>query len=215
MKALEVLACLLAPPRCPVCDGVLLPGTQCTACAPALDRLAYADCRPPCTIPGLAGLCSGWKYDGGIQDGILRMKFSQRPDQAENFISLLLSRPGMCTFVREFDIIVPVPSTKSERRQRGYDLPQLLGRALSRRTGVPSMPRLKKVRDTRRQVQLGGMERRQNLKDAFEACGPVQGYRILVVDDVTTTGSTLQECAAALHRAGAAEVWGITIAATN
>lgn len=215
MKALEVLASLLAPPRCPVCDEVLLPGTQCAACAPALDRLAYADCRPPCTVPGLSGLRSGWRYDGGIQEGILRMKFASRPDQAENFILLLLSRPGMCTFVREFDIIIPVPSTKSERRARGYDLPQLLGRALSRRTGVPAASHLQKVRDTRRQVELGGAERRRNLNGAFAAAGPVRGCRVLLVDDVTTTGSTLRECAAALRRAGAADVWGITIAATN
>jgi len=215
MKALEVLAGLLAPPRCPVCDEVLLPGTQCTACAQALDRLAYADCRPPCAVPGLSGLRSGWKYDGGIQEGILRMKFGSRPDQAENFILLLLSRPGMCTFVREFDIIVPVPSTGRERRARGYDLPRLMGRVLSRRTGVPSASRLQKVRDTRRQVELGGAERRQNLRGAFAAAGPVRGCRVLLVDDVTTTGSTLRECAAALRSAGAADVWGITIAATN
>ncbi len=215
MRALQHLASLLAPPRCPVCDEVLLPGTQCSACMFALHRLAYANCCPPCSISGLSGLRSGWKYDGEIQKGILRMKFASRPDQAENFILLLLAQPGMCTFVQGFDIIIPVPSTKKECRARGYDLPALLGKALSRQTGVPNAAYLKKVRETRRQVELGGAERRRNLCGAFAAAGPVQGRRVLLVDDVTTTGSTLRECAAALRGAGAADVWGITIAAAN
>ena len=96
------------------------------------------------------------------------------------------------------------------------DLPKV-ARALGRELGLPVMQALCKIRETPRQMALSGGERRKNLKNAFSARpdAPLEGKRILLVDDVLTTGSTLNECAKALRAAGAAECRGVCAAATR
>ena len=115
------------------------------------------------------------------------------------------------------DVLVPVPSGRGERRSRGYDVPLMLARALGRELGLPVMQALGKIRETPRQMALSGGERRKNLQNAFSARpdAPLEGKRILLVDDVLTTGSTLNECAKALRAAGAAECRGVCAAATR
>ena len=117
----------------------------------------------------------------------------------------------------DVDALVPVPSGRGERRSRGYDVPLMLARALGRELGLPVMQALCKIRETPRQMALSGGERRKNLKNAFSARPDalLEGKRILLVDDVLTTGSTLNECAKALRAAGAAECRGVCAAATR
>lgn len=112
------------------------------------------------------------------------------------------------------DAIVPVPLSPSRGRLRGYNQSALLARPLSLATGIPYRPGiLKRVRETASQVGLTQKERIQNVRGAFHARPElVDGKHILVVDDITTTGATLQNCAAALLTAGAASVYGITLA---
>ncbi|MEO8439173.1 MAG: ComF family protein [Spartobacteria bacterium] len=115
---------------------------------------------------------------------------------------------------RRFDIIVPVPLHPTRQRERGFNQAALLGEALQRRSGFPLRDLLQRTRYTTTQTQFDRSERMENLKDAFRLRhgSNVQGLRMLLVDDVLTTGSTLSECASVLRRGGALSVHAATAA---
>lgn len=208
------LAAALSPPRCPVCGRVLQKRTPCPDCAGRLRRLELANC--PQTAGVDATVC-GWRYDKEVKRGIRRMKFAHRPADAENWALQLLCNEKAYTFAKEFDIIVPVPSAKGEKQSRGYDVPRLLACAVGECAGaaVAAPGVLVKRRETRRQVELNGEERRKNLVGAFCVQKPeeIEGRRVLLVDDVTTTGATLLECARALREAKPKKLGALTLAA--
>jgi ComF family protein len=110
-------------------------------------------------------------------------------------------------------VIVPVPLHTDRQRERGYNQSALLAQGLGWRWGVPVVEEaLLRTRSTRAQVGLSGEERRENVRGAF--AGPttaLRDQRVLLVDDVCTTGATLEECAHALREAGAATVWALTL----
>jgi ComF family protein len=113
------------------------------------------------------------------------------------------------------DCLVPVPLHPTRLRQRGYNQAALLAAELARTQGLPVVgDALVRTRSTRPQVELSAPQRRSNLRDAFECTTPtaVRGARVLLVDDVTTTGATLRACADALAAAGAARVMGVVVA---
>jgi ComF family protein len=115
-----------------------------------------------------------------------------------------------------FDALTPVPLHWRRQWQRGFNQSEVLARALSRRTGIPIIAALRRVRSTAAQAGLSNSGRRRNVTAAFasraSAGGMLAGKRILLIDDVMTTGSTATACALALKRAGAARVALLTVA---
>ena len=110
-------------------------------------------------------------------------------------------------------LIVPVPLHSKREAERGYNQSALLARALARAVGVAVAPaELVRTVRTRPQVGLTAEERKLNIAGAFRCTGDVTGQRIVLVDDVCTTGATLEACGQALRDAGAAGVWGLTLA---
>ena len=110
-------------------------------------------------------------------------------------------------------LLVPVPLHIERQRERGYNQSVLLAQALSRRLGYAvNTTALVRERHTKPQVGLNEGERRQNLLGAFRCAQRLDGARVLLIDDVCTTGSTMVECAAALRDAGAETIWGLTLA---
>jgi ComF family protein len=111
------------------------------------------------------------------------------------------------------DVIVPVPLHASRLAERGYNQSALLAHVLGQGVGVAVRPELLvRQRATQPQVGLTAQERRQNVGGAFACRGQVAGQRVVLVDDVCTTGATLEVCASALKEGGAAVVWGFTLA---
>ncbi len=110
------------------------------------------------------------------------------------------------------ELVVPVPMHRKRLRQRGYNQSELLAVEMAKELELPWANGLVRVRDTVQQARLEGDERRKNLKDAFRAEEIVSGKRILLVDDVYTTGETARECARALRQGGAATVSFISYA---
>lgn len=106
---------------------------------------------------------------------------------------------------RVYDCIVPVPISRERQRERGYNQSALLAEALAAETGIPCRALLAKTEDNRTQHRLTAKEREQNVRGVYraEAC---RGLRILLVDDIVTTGATARECARVLYRAGAENV---------
>ena len=114
------------------------------------------------------------------------------------------------------DRIMPVPLHPARERERGYNQSGLLARRLSKRVGVPvAESGLQRIPATAVQMELDAAQRRLNVAGAFACVGPaVRQKRVAVIDDVCTTGATLDACAAALLQAGAASVFGLTLART-
>jgi ComF family protein len=114
----------------------------------------------------------------------------------------------------QFDFIVPMPLHWRKRMQRGFNQSALLASELSRRTNVPALAVLKRVKRTEAQAGLTGAQRRKNVAGAFAVRRPekIEGKHLLLVDDVLTTGATAGVCAAALKRKGAGRVTLLTVA---
>jgi competence protein ComFC len=112
-----------------------------------------------------------------------------------------------------FDAVVPVPLHSSRLRRRGFNQAELLARGVAKKLNAPVSDTLQVVRRTRDQVDLSASERRENVAGAFSARGRVRG-RILLVDDVFTTGATMNSCAEALMRAGAEQVFALSLCRT-
>lgn len=112
-----------------------------------------------------------------------------------------------------FDAVVPVPLHRTRLARRGFNQAELMAGGVAGRIEAPVLDKLKVVRRTRDQVELSAHERRANVAGAYAARGPVIG-KVLLVDDVFTTGATLSECAGVLRKAGAGEVPALTLCRT-
>lgn len=216
---------LLFPARCPFCDAVLGFSGPCADCAETLHTATRAPGTP---VPAeghemqwMDAVYAPYFYESVVQQAILRMKFHGRPDLARPLAGRMAETLRAAGLSLHAEVLVPVPSGHGELRSRGYDVPLNLARLLGRELRLPVAQALYKTRETTRQATLSGEERRRNLHGVFavrgEASGgvPVAGRHILLVDDVYTTGTTLNECAAALKAAGAASCIGICIAAVR
>lgn len=189
----------LLPPLCVRCGMQIDDGLPCKACLQ----------HPlPSALNGLRAMAH---YDGDLRDAIHALKYEHVTALAEPLGEML------CTYLASqllpFDLIVPVPLHPERRADRGYNQAELLARVISRESKVSlNTAALVRKLNTTPQVGLNQNQRRQNVRDAFHCTQRLDGLRLLVVDDVCTTGSTLSECAEALHAAGAASIWGLTLA---
>ncbi len=112
------------------------------------------------------------------------------------------------------DVVVPVPLHRSSERERGYNQSELMARVVAADADLPFGRRLlRRVRKTAPQIAMAAYEdRRRNIEGAFECRDDLDGQRVLLIDDVVTTGSTMSACAEALKAAGARSVWGLALA---
>ncbi|MGB9082149.1 MAG: ComF family protein [Desulfuromonadaceae bacterium] len=228
---------VLLPPICHICHSFIpdaVPPHICPDCRERLPRVASPLC-PICGIPFVGagddhrcGAClahpprfdtarAHFLYEGAIRDLIHSFKYNQRTHL--RYPLALLALEGVDGFLADQapQLIVPVPLHRSRLRQRGFNQAVLLGRVLSRQLSLAMLPdTLVRTRPTEPQVDLSAAERRLNVKGAFSVPRPdrVEGKRILLLDDVMTTGSTMNECAKELKKAGAGMVIAVTIART-
>lgn len=153
-------------------------------------------------------------YDGEVKRMIHKLKFGKKKYIAQTLGALMADKyleSGMNS-----EIIVFVPMTESELKKRGFNQAELLAMEVGRRLDIPVLPALVKIKDTSQQKELKGKDRASNLEGAF-AClfEQVKGRKILLVDDVFTTGATANECANTLLKAKAREVCVLTAAVTK
>ena len=221
MRLLEPLADLLYPPACWACgapiprqDQGLCPecpwiplGEACARCAePRGPHAAGADC-PACRGRLLAfrHVAAAGRYEKGLKQALLRAKFGGQ-EAAWAWLGLKLAETVAAeTWAEGIRAVVPVPSSRRARWERGFNPAELLARPVASRLGVPLRRWLARSGSARPQVGLGRAERLANVAGAFAARGK-PGGPVLLVDDVMTTGATMDACAAALKAAGAASV---------
>ena len=168
---------------------------------------------PICQIhpPPWNGLRSWAFYGGVIRHAINRLKY-----QGDMALGEVLAEPLFCILEDagwDMDLIVPVPLGVEWIKERGYNQASLLGLPISLRYGIPFAPKaIKKIKETPHQVDLSAEARKHNLSGAFLAdVSVVDSKNILVVDDVTTTGATMEACSLALQAAGAKCIYGLTL----
>ena len=212
MKLLDDLLDLLFPPKCPFCQSILETPADpvCPACQKSLPWLiGRAGERK---VDFTRGCCSPMAYRGTVRKSIHRYKFSGVRAYARPFGVLMAQcvqdRPEIAP-----ELITWAPLSRKRRRERGYDQGELLARAMAKRLGLPAVPTLVKARHTQPQSGLEEAgQRRANVLGVYRAPDAAAGLRVLLADDVVTSGATLSECARTLLEAGAAEVWCVTLA---
>ena len=209
---MNILLDLIFPPKCPFCGRVLEPGEEgmCVLCGDKLPRMEKAG-KP---VDFCEECLSALWYRDGVRNAVHRYKFRGGRIHGRLF-GLLMARMLAERGVAEPDVIAWVPLSRRHLRRRGYDQAEVLARRVGELTGLPVAPLLVKVRETRTQSRLKEAEaRRANVLGAYGILpsAEVEGKRILLVDDVCTSGATLSECAACLLMAGAASVTALTFA---
>ena len=204
---------LFFPPKCPFCGKVQDAVGICTNCEKELPRVSDAEA----VRKGPDGLrCAGavW-YEGTVRDALLRFKFEGAAEAAEP-LGELLARCAAEQFGGEFDTVTWVPVSRKRLRSRGYDQAERLARTACRLWETEPVRHLEKVMDNPPQSGLNeAAARRANVLGVYDAVGEVEGKRILLVDDICTTGSTLAECVRVLEDAGAASVVCAVVAFTR
>lgn len=189
------------PPRCQRCWSPLRPGSECRRCGEA-DGLA------------LEGLLSPYVFEEGARELVHALKYRHRSVLAQPMGELMARHlEGASPAI---DVVVPVPLHPRRQRARGYNQSLLLAREVSRRLKSPLVAGTlaRRVNTPPQAKAAGAGARRRNVAGAFEGRpGVVDGRRVLLVDDVTTTGATLDACARVLlSEGGASAVWGLTFA---
>jgi ComF family protein len=217
---LEVGLDLVFPPMCVGCRRV---GRWiCAECWPSVpwieDRQCF-ECSKPSPTVSCVG-CSGVsrsldrliavaEFEGAAREAVHTLKFNGRYAIA-GMMGRLMAEASKGADV---DVIVPVPLHRIRLRERGYDQSALLARSVAKSLARPCRPNaLRRCRPTLQQSSLPAHERRSNVAGAFEPRDTWNGEAILLLDDVTTTGATLDAAAAALRRAGAGQITGLVFA---
>lgn len=168
--------------------------------------------------PPYSGARSFGFYSGDLARLIHGFKFLGRRNLSDLLAPLLLETFYENWDCDDFDLLLPVPLHRRRRRKRGYNQSELLARALARKTGIAiEGGLLKRVRPTLSQVGLKDAQRRDNVRNAFRCGNPakISGRRVLLVDDVLTTGATAGSASSALLKAGALRVSVLALARTE
>ncbi len=222
---------LLFPLRCPVCDDIVTPFGE-KICLSCLKKLKYVT-PPRCLKCGkkleeeeqeYCHDCSVrkhlfvrgralYEYDS-VAASVYRFKYGNRREYADFYGEEVARYLG--DFIRQVqpDVLIPIPLHPARKRKRGYNQALLLANAISRYTGVPVCDKiLLRVKNTVPLKQLNPKERQNNLKKAFQLRGnDVKLKTIILIDDIYTTGSTMDEAALVLLKEGAEQIYFITLA---
>lgn len=214
MRVREKVLDLLFPPKCPYCQQILEDprATVCLDCQPRLPwlegkagerRIDFAD-----------GCFSPLAYRDAVPGAVHRYKFS-RVRALGKPLAALMAQCLSDRLPEGADLITWAPLSKKRLRERGFDQAELLAREVGRLLSIPAAPALEKTRNTSPQSELEEESaRRANARGAYALLpgADLTGRRVVLVDDVVTSGSTLSECAALLRQGGAAQVYCLTLA---
>jgi ComF family protein len=237
-QLLDGLINLIYPDQCFICSAPIARRQDCGICDGCWEKTAELKIRPPrclsCGLPFqgfqnasdyLCGACtlemppfSGARafgyYTEELSGLIQAFKFHGR----RNLVGLLTPLMAETFFEswnrEDFDVVVPVPLHPRRRRERGYNQSELLAKALARQIALPCMPGLVRTRPTTPQVGLSDSQRRENVRQAFQCRDSkrILSKRVLLIDDVMTTGATVSSAARALVEEGALRVSVLTVA---
>ena len=215
MKLLHHLSALLFPPKCVLCKGILEKEETdlCHRCRTEISDFE----KPKRSIPFLESWTALWYYNGSVRKSILRYKFNNRRSYAAAY-GRLLAMKLLREYPDGFEVLTWTPISRLRRLRRGYDQVELLAQAVAKELEMEVTPTLTKIRHNPPQSGIQGYAKRKaNVLGAYRAENPEQfrGKRVLLLDDIITTGATASEAARVLLTAGAKEVICAAIAAAS
>ena len=182
-----------------VCPNCLSPKTQNSSCDYCIEG----------GMLNLSAAYAPYHYHGIVQRLVVQLKFNSIEDAAKPLADAMYE----CVKGISFDAMVPVPLHARRLQDRGYNQAEVLAKLISQKNGIPVITALKRTKNTRRQSSISVVEKRsENVENAFSINADVKGKKILLVDDVRTTGSTARACAKELIENGASEVALLTSA---
>lgn len=215
MKLYHFIMELLFPAKCVLC-GKLLKKEETDLCRVCrVEAPAYPNRKEK--LQFLDSFAAVWYYEGSVRKSLLRYKFYNARSFAGAY-GRLLAMKLQSQYPEGFDLLTWVPVSRLRRLRRGYDQVELLAKAVGKELGMTPVPLLQKVRHNRPQSGITAVEkRRANVLGAYREINRevIAGKRILLLDDILTTGATAGECARVLLTAGAEEVHCAAVAAAR
>ncbi len=204
---------LLFPPKCVLC-GALLEKEEsdlCRSCRTEIQPFS----KSKKSIPFLESWTALWYYNGNVRNSLLRYKFGNRRSYADAYGRMLAMKIQQ-DYPEGFEILTWTPIGRLRRLRRGYDQVELLAQAVGRELNMEPVPTLRKIRNNPPQSGISGQaQRRANVLGVYRATEPdrFRGKRVLLLDDILTTGATASEAARTLLTAGAGAVTCAAVAA--
>ena len=215
MKLLAVIWNLLFPPKCVLCGKILGDGEQdlCRECR--VEAPLYPNRKRK--LQFLDSFAAVWYYEKNIRRSLLRFKFYGRRSFARSY-GRLLAMELLNEHPDGFDILTWIPVSRLRKLRRGYDQVELIAKAVGKELGITPVPVLRKIRGNPPQARITGeAKRRANVLGVYAVLpgADVAGKKIVLLDDILTTGATMGEAARVLLTAGAREVHGAAVAAVK
>lgn len=156
-----------------------------------------------------------FKYEGIIREKIINYKFNDMAYLRDTFVNFVIKNEKICGFLKKYDIIIPVPIHRKRMKKRGYNQSELIARNIARSTGLEFVAdALTKVKNNIAQSTLNREDRQNNVRDVYgiKNIEKIKNKRVVLIDDIYTTGSTVNECSRILKNAGANKVAVLVIA---
>lgn len=213
MKILDLIAHLLYPWKCVFCESVLKDTDICRECEEKLPYTVGDSAMQK--FPFIDKCVSPLYYKDKVRASVHQYKFGGCSAYSRRYAALMSDCVENNLDCRSIDVISWIPLSKKRLRQRGYDQARLLAEEIAAKTGLPCRQLLQKVKNNSAQsLTRDAKQRRENVAGvyALDDGADVSGLRILLVDDVVTTGATMSEAARILRKAGAKSVFGVTLA---
>ena len=215
MKLLHRIAELLFPPKCVLCQRILAKEETdlCHNCRTEISDFP----TPKRSIPFLESWTALWYYSGSVRKSLLRYKFRNRRSYAAVY-GRLLAMKLLREYPEGFEVLTWTPISPLRRLRRGYDQVELLAQAVALELGTEAIPTLSKIRHNPPQSGITGQaQRRANVLGVYRPVEPerFRGKRVLLLDDIITSGATASEAARVLLTAGAKEVIFAAVAAAS
>jgi len=155
------------------------------------------------------------RYENIIREKIIDYKFNEKSYMYKTFAKIVLNNEKIYRFLKKYDIMLCVPMHRKKKRQRGYNQAELITKEIAKKLDIKMQyGNLIKIKDTKKQSSLNKSERKENIKGAFEIKNAelVNNKKIILFDDIYTTGNTVNECSKILKKAGAKEIVILTLA---
>lgn len=213
MRLGEWLNKYIFPPKCIFCRRVMESDGVCERCKASIPYRVPQESKE--SIMFVDGVFSCFHYEGDVRNALIRYKFGGLSKYAVD-LAEYLEKCINENLSGKYDIISWIPLSRRRLRKRGYDQARLLAEEVCTRLSTSPVRTLSKCRDSAPQSrQVDAAHRKANILGAYESAADVSGKRIILIDDVLTTGSTASECARILKTSGADKVYVLTVAKTR
>lgn len=207
MEFLDYILDAIFPQKCGICEKIG-EGYICNNCLTEIEKYILGK-------ESKKGIFHLLKYDGIIREKMISYKFNDKSYLHSMFCEIFVKNKNACEFLKNYDIIIPVPIHKKRMKQRGYNQSELIAKKIAKELDILIYTDvLKKKINTIPQSSLGKQDREKNVQNVYkvENTQKIVNNKVVILDDIYTTGATVNECKNALQLSGAKEVGIITIA---